>query len=101
MTAMVIGSKEARIKWRDLLDSATAGKDAIIERSGRPVAALIPYEDYTAMLDELEDMRADRRAIAAYEEWQRDPSGAIPWEEFEAQLIAEGLLDAEPVADSR
>jgi prevent-host-death family protein len=93
MTVMVIGSQEARSKWRDLLDDATAGKGAIIERSGRPVAVLIPYEDYEAILEELEDMRAGRHAIEAYEEWERDPSTAIPYEEFRAQLVAEGLLD--------
>jgi prevent-host-death family protein len=88
MTVMVIGSKEARSKWHDLLDDATAGRGAIIERSGRPVAVLIPYEDYEAILEELEDMRADRRAVAAYEEWERDPSTAIPYEEFRAQLVS-------------
>ena len=101
MTITVIGSKEARLKWRNLLDCAHAGRDTIIERSGRRVAALIPYEDYEAILEQMEDWRADRRAIEVCEAWQRDPSGAMPWEEFEAELIAEGLLDAEPVADSR
>jgi prevent-host-death family protein len=89
----VIGSKEARIKWRDLLDGAIAGTDAVIERSGQRVAALIPYSDYEALLEDLEDLRAERQAVEAYEEWQRDPSTARPFEEFEAELIAEGLLD--------
>ena len=94
MTVTVIGSREARMHWRDLLDRAHAGQDAIIERGGRPVAALIPYGDYQAILEELADRRADPQVVAAYDEWKRDPSLAIPYEEFRAQLIAEGLLDA-------
>ena len=65
MIITVIGSKEARIRWRDLLDGADAGRDTVIERSGRRVAVLIPYEDYEAILEELEDRRADRRATEA------------------------------------
>lgn len=33
-----------------------------------------------------DDWCADRRAIATYEAWKRDPSGAVPWEEFEKEL---------------
>jgi prevent-host-death family protein len=93
MSVNVMQSHAARANWRDLLDSASHGQDTVIERSGRPVAAVIPYADYEAILEELEDRRADRRAIEAYEEWKRDPSTARPFEEFEAELIAEGLLD--------
>ncbi|HUX23644.1 MAG TPA: type II toxin-antitoxin system prevent-host-death family antitoxin [Burkholderiales bacterium] len=100
MTVMVMSSKEARTRWRDLLDGVHGGRDAVIERSGQRVAVVIPYEDYEGILEELEDRRADRRAIETYEAWQRNPSGAIPWAAFEAELVAEGLLDAGPVADT-
>ena len=99
MTARVIGSREARIKWRDLLDDVNAGRDAVIERSGRPVAALIPYADYQAIAGDLEDRRADRRAIETYEAWKRDRSTARPFEDFEAELMAEGLFDGEALSD--
>lgn len=100
MTVIVIGSREARTRWRDLLDSVQTGRDAVIERSGQRIVAVIPYGDYEDILAELEERRAERRAIEAYEAWQRDPSGAIPWSEFEAELDAEGLPDAEAVADT-
>jgi prevent-host-death family protein len=101
MAANVMPSHQARAKWRDLLDAAAQGQDSVIERAGKRVAAVIPYADYEAILEELEEKRADRRAIKAYEEYKRDPSGAMAWEEFEAELVAEGLLDADPVPDHR
>ncbi len=59
MPARTMNSKAARTKWRDLLDLAHKGEaDTVIERNGRPVAALIPFEDYEALKDELDDLRA-------------------------------------------
>ena len=94
MTVMTLGSREARARWRDLLDAAHTGSaDIVIQRSGRPVAAMIPYADYEALVDELNDLRANRRAIEAYREWQRDPSTARAWEEVRFELLASGRLD--------
>lgn len=47
-------------------------------------------EDY---VKDTEDAVASPEAIAAYERWKADPSTARPWEEFEAELKADGLLD--------
>ncbi len=94
MTTETISSRDARSKWRDVLDkvfSRTA--DVVIERNGQPVAVLIPVEDYEALRDELDDLRAARQAGAIYEEWRRDPSTARPLEDVEADLKAKGLLD--------
>ena len=97
MSVVVIGSREARAEWRSVLDSVLAGNDVLIERSGRKVAALLPYDDYEKIRELIEDLRADRRAAEAYASWQRDRSGAIPWEEYEADLVAGGLLGDEPL----
>ena len=94
MAVRVVGSREARANWRDLLDAAQAGaSDVVIERSGHPVAALIPYRDYQALLEALDELRATRRAAEAFEEWRQDPSTARAWDEVEVELIADGLLD--------
>jgi hypothetical protein len=37
-------------------------------------------------VDKRADDEADRRAIETYEAWKRDPSGAVPLEDFEAAL---------------
>lgn len=40
-----VSSEKARAQWRELLDAAAAGQTVIIERYGRPVAVLSPYDD--------------------------------------------------------
>ena len=92
MTVAAINSREARAKWRDLLDTASKGEDLIIERNGKPVVALIAYGDFEALQEELDDLRAGRRASVAHEAWKRDPSRGRPYSEIRAELVAEGLL---------
>jgi prevent-host-death family protein len=94
MSVKILKSDVARNSWRDVLDQAAAGDDVVIERYNKPIAALIRYEDYVALQEELDELRAAQRAQAALERWRRDPSTARPWEEVEAELVADGLLDA-------
>jgi prevent-host-death family protein len=42
------GAEEARNQLPDLLDAAERGRATIITRHGRPVAALVPIEEYRA-----------------------------------------------------
>lgn len=94
MAIEIISSREARTNWRDVLDKVlTRSADVVIERSGKPVAVLIPVEDYEQLQEELDDLRAARRAAAAYEEYKRDPSTARPYEEIREELVKDGLLD--------
>lgn len=94
MTVMTLGSREARARWRDLLDAAHTGTaDIVIQRSGRAVAAMIPYADYEALLGELNNLRATRRAVDAFREWERDSSTARSWKDVRAELVASGRLD--------
>lgn len=93
MATKTLRSDEARQTWRDVLDAVTTGDQVVIERYNKPVAALISYEDFLALYDDLEDLRAARRADEAYAVWKRDPSRARSWDEIEADLIADGRLD--------
>ncbi len=93
MTVQIMKSDQARLRWRRILEAARAGNDTIIEHYDTPTAVVIPYEDFMALQDELDDLRAGRRAQAALEAWRRDPSLGMPLAEVEAQLRAEGLLD--------
>ena len=93
MATKTLKSDEARQSWRDVLDAVTTGDQIVIERYNKPVAALISYNDFLALHEELEDLRAARRANEAYEAWKEDPALARSWDEIEANLIADGRLD--------
>lgn len=67
--------------------------DIILRRNGKSIAAVIPYEDYLAVQDALDEARDLRQARAILKEWRQDPSTSKPWEQLKAELIAEGLLD--------
>lgn len=94
MPTQVFNANEARLKWRDIVDAAHAGgEDIIVERYGKPMVAVISYQDYLDIEEELDDVRAARRAAAAYEAWKQNPSVGRPWKEVEQELLDDGLLD--------
>jgi prevent-host-death family protein len=94
MPATTIGSREARQKWRDLLDAAYTGStDTIIERNGKPIAVLIPYEDYLAIEETLDELRAARRAKELYEAAKQDAALGRSYTKIRAELEDKGLLD--------
>ena len=96
MTVQKLDSNQARTRWRDVLDTVAAGaSDIVIERYGKPVAVVIAYRDFVALQDELDDLRAARRAEAVYEEWKSDQSSARPYADFRAEMVAEGKLDGD------
>ena len=96
MPVKVLDSNTARTQWRDILDTASGGDaDVVVERYGKPMVAVIAYDDFVALQDELDDLRATRRAAQAYEAWKNDPNRGRPWEEVEAELVAEEFLDAQ------
>lgn len=66
MTVKTLESRAARENWRDLLDTAMTGNtDVIITRYGKPVTAMIRYDDYIALQAELVMLRA--RQSEAYQ----------------------------------
>ncbi len=96
MNITKLSSREARTNWRDVLDTIDNGTaDVVIERYGKPIATLIPYKDYEALLDELEDLRDGRLAQAAYEAYLQAPTTAQPYQEVRGELLAEGIWDEE------
>jgi prevent-host-death family protein len=94
MPVTTVNSREARKKWRSLLDTAYAGDgDIVIERYGEPIAAIIPFDDFLALQKELDELRVARRARQVYEQWQRNSTGARPYAKVRRELVAEGLLN--------
>jgi PHD/YefM family antitoxin component YafN of YafNO toxin-antitoxin module len=94
MPVKVLDSNKARTRWRDIMDRVGSGReDVVVLRYREPTVAVIAYADYVALREELDDLRAARRAAEAYEAWKQEPGRARPWDEIEEELIAEGLLD--------
>ena len=94
MTIMTVQSRKAREQWRNLLDEVLAGDaDVVIERNGKAVAVMIPVEDYLEMQEALDELRANRRANAAYTEYRNHPESGRPWAEVREELVSEGKLD--------
>ncbi|MFQ5420072.1 MAG: type II toxin-antitoxin system prevent-host-death family antitoxin [Anaerolineae bacterium] len=87
MTTTVYSSDKARTQWRHVLDAAVAGENIIIERYGKPAAAIISFQDFIELEEMLEDLRDIREAQIALEEWRRNPESFRPWEEVKAELF--------------
>ena len=68
-----------------------AGETFLIHQNDEPIAAIIPYADFLALQDQLEDLSDQRAAEAALAEYLRDPSSAISVEEMMAQWAAEDI----------
>jgi prevent-host-death family protein len=60
MTVRTLESRAAREQWRDLLDAAADQTDIIITRYGKPMTAMIRYEDYVLLREELRKLRAEQ-----------------------------------------
>jgi len=79
MTMRVLESRAARENWRDALDAATSGRaDIVITRYGKPVTAMIRYEDYLAVQEELIKLRA-RQSEAYQTMLASEPALSTEW----------------------
>ena len=77
---------EAASRWRGVLDRASVGEVVVVQRRGRPVAAVISLGDYMVVREQLEGMADLRRAEGVLREIERDPSRLIPVEELDAEM---------------
>jgi len=80
---------EARRWARRLYRAARQAHGAILDAKRRGFTT----PPLRAAYDALDQVLGDRRAAEAYAAWKADPSRGRPFEEVEAELIAEGLLD--------
>ncbi|MCC6455786.1 MAG: type II toxin-antitoxin system Phd/YefM family antitoxin [Caldilineaceae bacterium] len=89
----VMTAEEVRRGLGDVFDVVVAGQDVVIERRSKPVVAMIRYEDYAAIQEELEDLRDAQRAREVLEAIRSGKMKTVPWEQLKAELKAEGLID--------
>ena len=75
-----IGAKDARAKFAELLGRVGFGREEfVIERSGKPMAALIPMEVY-------EQLVAEREARFAVVERMQNKQPGLPAEQVNADV---------------
>ncbi|MFN3333154.1 MAG: type II toxin-antitoxin system Phd/YefM family antitoxin [Caldilinea sp.] len=61
MDVKTLDSNQARNHWREMLDTVlVSNTDVVITRYNQPVAAIVAYEDYLAIVTELNRVRAER-----------------------------------------
>jgi prevent-host-death family protein len=86
-----MSSREARQRWREVLDTVMKGKsDIAITRYGEPIAVVIPADDYEALAEEIEEMRMSRLAESIYEDYLADRDSAVTLESVKAELLGGG-----------
>lgn len=84
MTTLSIA--QARNRLADTINRVAYGGERIIfERRGKPVAALVSAEDLDT-LRRVEDTEDLRDALKAVEEYERDPSKAMTYQEFRRKI---------------
>jgi prevent-host-death family protein len=85
-----VTSRDARTQWREILDEVMTGSsDIAITRYGKPVAVMIPAEDYESVADHLEELRLGRMAEAAYSKYLANRNNALPYEELRKDILEE------------
>ena len=66
MPIKTLSSNIVRDKWRDVVDSVAMDKDSVVvQRYGKPVAAIIDYALFIELQDALEHMQAQQQGRAA------------------------------------
>ena len=81
MRTGILSASEARDHLPDALNRvAFAGERVVIERRGKPVAALVSLEDLELLrsLEDRSDLTAARKALKE--------KGRLPWAELKAEL---------------
>ena len=85
-----VTSRDARTQWREILDEVMTGRnDIAITRYGKPVAVIIPAEDYESVADHLEELRLGRVAEAAYSKYLANRESAVHYEELRKEILEE------------
>ncbi len=83
-----MSSREARERWREVLDTVMKGSnDIVITRYGEPIAVMIPADDYEALADEISEMRMSRLAEQLYEDYLADRDSAVTLETVKSELL--------------
>jgi hypothetical protein len=89
MDTKVMETEAIRREWLELIETVRSGNNVVVRIDDKPEVAVIPYEDYLALQEQLEDLQDLRLAEAAFNEYRRDPSTARPFDEVVAEWHAQ------------
>lgn len=87
-----LDSDTLRARLSEVIDN-TSKTDTIITRNNKPEAVMIPYQDYLALQEPLQDLRDAREADTIMEAIKADQSRVRPFRAIVAGMIAAGELD--------
>lgn len=87
-----LDSNTLRTRLSEVIDNANK-TDTVITRYHKPKAVIIPYEDYIALQEHLQDLRDARDADVMIAAIKADPSRVRPFREVVAEMIAAGEID--------
>lgn len=101
MTTTTLDSRRTREQWRDVLDQVTAGGgDVVVTRNKKPTVAIIPYEDYERVLEQLDDIRSERITAMLYSQWQEGRIATVPWSEVKQRLSEQDNVQSDSLGTS-
>jgi PHD/YefM family antitoxin component YafN of YafNO toxin-antitoxin module len=81
--------EQHRAAWEQLPED----KAYLLEREGEPVAVVMAFQGFDALLERLEDLEDAESAREGLKAIESGEETTIPWEQVEAELRAEGLMD--------
>ena len=87
-----LDSNTLRARLSEVIDN-TGKTDTVITRYHKPKAVIIPYEDYIALLDHLQDLRDAREVDAMMEAIKANPGRVRPFRAVVAEMVAAGEID--------
>jgi hypothetical protein len=86
MSVIVMSSEQARVNWRDAIDTAFSGDPVVIERYGKPMVAVVNYNQWERMRRQFLAMLDQRSA-------EMSAGDYVTESELDAELKARGLIE--------
>lgn len=79
MSMQTVGADRARVQWRTIMDQvAYDGDEVVVEQYGKPLAAIVPFDDFVALQAFVNDLQTARWAEAMLDfEQEQLPATAV------------------------
>ena len=95
MNVRTVSYEDVQRDVAGVVNDVYTGGTVLLQEADKSMAAIISFDDYLALQEELEELRDIRLAEAALKEYRQDPSTAITWDAAKAILRDDGLIDGE------